>query len=860
MDESENMEDKSEHTSSEVECIIDHELNNDETSFPGNKDSLMTNPTDNCEKSISGASLTDDRRSVIEEIMNGIINECTTHLSSNGVSQDAVPDRPPRNREMSPAPPLPPRACALHLNQIQKLLSELEEARQINAIAQLTWSDEIQRVERRYKEELETIQALLEENVQAAGSAAKLEAESEIRRLKGIVNRLELELSEYRAADKDTNVFSTMKTFARKVGNLTPNMLSATSLTNSFLSLDDSIDKEQLSASCLKKVESDDELSLVASLEEEVKHLKDKIRVQDQQLQHYESQHVAVGDEVGTNIADLELYTGMLNTQKAILQEENVKLRSQYEEAQKALELERQQHLKLQQAWKKACIQYATQQKSRLREVRQLKLLFTDVVTNEEEENVSVTSWDQEQQFLKGSKPCLKTSKMESLSVTSGESASTISSEVFSTPGVQYQAELSSETSSNSCGSQSDDSAIALATEQWDSLQDELKSVYKMTLQTCNRLSTLKDQCAKLEEQQISLTSRSSKAESESDRIQKELSSAMQLFRDNEEKWLAGSRESEKIVCSLSSKYNDLFKKYEVLQKELASTKKTVHQHLRELKFDRCSVSREMARLQEENDRLIGKHSQTSRELCNEKINLPSDVTELQEELLKMRDELIAAKIARECTEEKLSSEIQYYKDSAESETSSREQREETLTAEVDNLREQLGIACSYQSQWEEEVKRSESLKLTLKNLKDQVSRLMSDLKDVEGDKEEKDKEIAVLKNRIASLQTDLQTSEEVQRDFVKLSQTLQMQLENLRLSEKEVRWQHEDDAVDCPTCNTGFSMMKKKHRCRHCGHIFCGDCLKYTVYSGPNRRSAKVCNVCYYLLVPDSTPFFGQN
>ena len=64
----------------------------------------------------------------------------------------------------------------------------------------------------------------------------------------------------------------------------------------------------------------------------------------------------------------------------------------------------------------------------------------------------------------------------------------------------------------------------------------------------------------------------------------------------------------------------------------------------------------------------------------------------------------------------------------------------------MDNLREQLGIACSYQSQWEEEVKRSESLKLTLKNLKDQVSRLMSDLKDVEADKEEKDKEIAVLK------------------------------------------------------------------------------------------------------------------
>ncbi|KAK6027016.1 hypothetical protein OSTOST_06995, partial [Ostertagia ostertagi] len=53
-------------------------------------------------------------------------------------------------------------------------------------------------------------------------------------------------------------------------------------------------------------------------------------------------------------------------------------------------------------------------------------------------------------------------------------------------------------------------------------------------------------------------------------------------------------------------------------------------------------------------------------------------------------------------------------------------------------------------------------------------------------------------KARCSSLQSELDTSEAVQKDFVQLSQSLQIQLEKIRQSEQEVRWQWEDDVENC--------------------------------------------------------------
>lgn len=51
--------------------------------------------------------------------------------------------------------------------------------------------------------------------------------------------------------------------------------------------------------------------------------------------------------------------------------------------------------------------------------------------------------------------------------------------------------------------------------------------------------------------------------------------------------------------------------------------------------------------------------------------------------------------------------------------------------------------------------------------------------------------------------------------------------------------------------------MVWIQHHCRHCGQIFCVDCLGKTVSSGPHRRPTRVCDVCHTILVRDATPYF---
>ena len=75
------------------------------------------------------------------------------------------------------------------------------------------------------------------------------------------------------------------------------------------------------------------------------------------------------------------------------------------------------------------------------------------------------------------------------------------------------------------------------------------------------------------------------------------------------------------------------------------------------------------------------------------------------------------------------------------------------------------------------------------------------------------EREAAEMRNRIGNLQQELDNSVAVQTDFVRLSQSLQMELEKIRQSEKEVRWQHEDDVKDCQGCQTLFTGGSRRNK-----------------------------------------------
>lgn len=87
----------------------------------------------------------------------------------------------------------------------------------------------------------------------------------------------------------------------------------------------------------------------------------------------------------------------------------------------------------------------------------------------------------------------------------------------------------------------------------------------------------------------------------------------------------------------------------------------------------------------------------------------------------------------------------------------------------------------------------------------------------------------------------------------------MQIQLEKIRQSDNEVRWQHEDDVPDCQDCRRVFTGRKEKAHCAHCGKIFCAECRSKSVVAGPNRRPFMVCQVCHTLLDRDTAPYFSS-
>eukprot|EP00096_Caligus_rogercresseyi_P012874 TRINITY_DN5540_c0_g1_i1.p1 TRINITY_DN5540_c0_g1~~TRINITY_DN5540_c0_g1_i1.p1 ORF type:complete len:663 (+),score=181.03 TRINITY_DN5540_c0_g1_i1:100-2088(+) len=320
------------------------------------------------------------------------------------------------------------------------------------------------------------------------------------------------------------------------------------------------------------------------------------------------------------------------------------------------------------------------------------------------------------------------------------------------------------------------------------------------------------------------------------------------IFRKEiEAKWNDSAERHRSETEALAINVRNTEKLLENLRTSYSIVQETNRSNLRSLTADRVKIVREFKRLQEENDCLVGKHSLRSQEFENQVIQLPDKIEDIHTLLLKYREDLISAKIAKEMLEEKMKGEVNFLKAQLTSEAQAKESIEESLSCEIDDLRgknqslehvrKDLEEERVFRSQAQEKLRAYENLKLSHAKLV---------------------KDNAELKSRISNLQSELDNSVAVQTDFVRLSQSLQIELEKIRQSDKEVRWQHDEDVSSCPTCSCSFGPTKRRHHCKHCGKVFCSDCLAKSVHSGPSGRPSRVCNVCYTLLVSDSAPYFS--
>lgn len=363
------------------------------------------------------------------------------------------------------------------------------------------------------------------------------------------------------------------------------------------------------------------------------------------------------------------------------------------------------------------------------------------------------------------------------------------------------------------------------------------------------------DMCANYEAQLVKMQATAKdleKQQLDSERMlqmQKEdLAKEVEFRKEMEEKWNEKKEELKIKVAELTVASQTLQQTLTELKRSFEQVQRNMKDELVELTYGREEVQKHLIALQKENENLVGKHSKHSQQVQSESINMPNNVEELHVSLLKMREDLITAKVAQEVAQEKeetLRYEVTLLHEQMEQESRVKEQEILVLKNEISGLRTQLDkYVRDYRSLAEREEK---------------LERLEKELDIVLKENKQAELKVAELRQRVTSLQQELDTSEAVQKDFVRLSQSLQVQLERIRQAGSEVRWQHEEDIEECPTCHTAFTVTKKKVHCRHCGHIFCQSCLSHVVKSGPKQRPSRVCDVCHTLLVQDTAPYFSQ-
>lgn len=404
---------------------------------------------------------------------------------------------------------------------------------------------------------------------------------------------------------------------------------------------------------------------------------------------------------------------------------------------------------------------------------------------------------------------------------------------------------------------------------EWELLQKQLVEAREKAGKPC-------DMCNNYEAQLQNIQDDYKREQVKAKSLERRLNHELQTL-ENKQKYITdlenslnnSATEAQNQITSLTTKIQECERYLTEVRQQNTQSQLELRDMLKSLTKDRETVQKDLMKLQSDNDSLMGAHSKFAQQLQNEDINLPNNMEELQLLLLKYREEIIQAKVAKEHIESSLKSENMFLKSRVHAEQEEKNTLEETLNQEINSLQEKLAVQESLKSELEREATvranfeakykdTEQSMKSIQAKSKQLISALQQQVEEQSNARTQLENELQKQKSKVQSLQIDLDNSEAVQRDFVKLSQSLQIQLEKIRQAENEVRWQHEDDIEDCTNCKQAFSVTKRKHHCRHCGKIFCSDCISKTVNSGPNSRSFRVCDICHTILVKDAMPYFS--
>ncbi|XP_052052565.1 RUN and FYVE domain-containing protein 1 isoform X3 [Apodemus sylvaticus] len=162
----------------------------------------------------------------------------------------------------------------------------------------------------------------------------------------------------------------------------------------------------------------------------------------------------------------------------------------------------------------------------------------------------------------------------------------------------------------------------------------------------------------------------------------------------------------------------------------------------------------------------------------------------------------------------------------------------------------QLQDQCScLEKELKSEKEQRQALQRELQREKDTSSLLQMELQQVEGLK----KELRELQDEKAELRKVCEEQEQALQEMgLHLSQS-KLKMEDIKEVNKALKghtWLKDDEATHCKQCEKDFSISRRKHHCRNCGHIFCNTCSSNELALPSYPKPVRVCDSCHTLLL----------
>jgi len=103
----------------------------------------------------------------------------------------------------------------------------------------------------------------------------------------------------------------------------------------------------------------------------------------------------------------------------------------------------------------------------------------------------------------------------------------------------------------------------------------------------------------------------------------------------------------------------------------------------------------------------------------------------------------------------------------------------------------------------------------------------------------------------ISTITTVMLTSHYCKNSFTNLDMSMANELANTFINVRP-RWVPDEEANACKRCETVFTVVTRKHHCRNCGNVFCGNCSNQEIKIPKlsYKQEVRVCVECYQLLI----------